>query len=376
MLLWLIPVAVLTAVLALVLPRALPNNTAAAPTTTQTTPTSNAGPSSQPGQCQDETVQVTLPNGSAAQLVGHLCTPNGSDPNTVQLLVHGATYNSSYWSWQQDPSYYSYVWRALAAGYATFAVDRLGAGQSSRPVSTQVTFDAQSAALHNAVQALKSGRFGKHYQAVIAVGHSFGSAELAGEVAKYADVDAVIFTGSGHKVSKVTSDETATDFAPAASMLPRFKDLDPGYITTKDTSSRVNVLYDKKTSDEGVINFDHNERDTVSATEMATRPPSLAALTLKINVPVLLIDGIHDTHYCNGATPQYDLDDCSSAAGLYDSEKSNYQHCFAAAVVDSGHDLTTERAAPQAADAMLRWAKAAEPPAGGQVKCSSGPLSP
>src|SRR6266568_5396043 len=95
-----------------------------------------ADPPARLGHCHTVTVPVTLPTGQAAHLAGHLCTPAHGYATTALVLVHGATYDSAYWSWPQDPWRYSFVWQALAVGYSVVAVDRLGDGQSSRPLST------------------------------------------------------------------------------------------------------------------------------------------------------------------------------------------------------------------------------------------------
>lgn len=73
---------------------------------------------------------------------GILCKPKDSgnitDPNTVQLLVHGLGFDSSYWDFSPDDQTdaYSYVYAAAAAGHITFRYDRLGTGGSEHPMDT------------------------------------------------------------------------------------------------------------------------------------------------------------------------------------------------------------------------------------------------
>ena len=333
-----------------------------------------ANPPADLGRCRAVTVPVTLPDGAPEHLAGHLCTPVRSQPRVALLLLHGGTYNSSYWSWPQDPADRSFVWQALAVGYAMMVPDRLGYGQSSRPPSSDVTFTAQARTLHQVVLDLRNGRLGR-YQSIIGVGHSFGSAELATMAATYPhDFAAVIMTGSGHRVSAQTSQQTATLFAPAASVLPRrFGDLDSGYLTTIDAQARLAVLYDPRYVSPAVLAYDTATEDTLPIGEAATRPADLAVDTTQLAVPTLLVDGQHDSHYCNGAqaVAESDLDNCSSGASLYASERANYPSCFAAAVVsDSGHDLTTERGARLGARVMLNWALATLPPTSAAARCA------
>jgi pimeloyl-ACP methyl ester carboxylesterase len=223
-----------------------------------------ANPPTRLGHCTALTVPVTLPNGTAAHLAGHLCTPARSRPRVVLLLLHGGTYNSSYWSWPQDPADRSFVWQALAAGYAAMVPDRLGYGRSSRPPSSEVTFSAQALTLHQVVLDLRNGRLGR-YQSVIGIGHSYGSAELANQAATYPhDFAAVIMTGSGHRVSTQTTQQAATLFAPADSLLPqRFGDLDPGYLSTVNAQARLAVLYDPRYVSRTVLDYDTATQDTL-----------------------------------------------------------------------------------------------------------------
>jgi pimeloyl-ACP methyl ester carboxylesterase len=293
----------------------------------------------------------------------------------VLLLLHGGTYNSSYWSWPQDPTDHSFVWQALAAGYAAMVPDRLGYGQSSRPPSSEVTFAAQALTLHQVVLDLHNGRLGR-YQSIIGVGHSYGSAELANLAATYPhDFSALVMTGSGHRVSAQTTQQAVTLFAPADSLLrQRFGNLDPGYVTSINSQARLAVLYDPRYVSKAVLDYDTATEDTLPIGEAATRPADIAADTAQFTVPSMLIDGQHDSHYCRGAQtiPEPGLDDCSSGAALYSSERANYPQCFATAVVpDSGHDLTTEQGAALAARLMLHWALATLPPRSPTARCAA-----
>ena len=91
-----------------------------------------------------------------------LCYRGSREPATVQLVVHGATYNHLYWNFPYGDGYYSYVDAATAAGYATFDVDRIGDGNSSRPPSGELDLTAGAVALHDAVTALRTGAVDGH----------------------------------------------------------------------------------------------------------------------------------------------------------------------------------------------------------------------
>jgi hypothetical protein len=70
-------------------------------------------------ECRTVRLPVVLPNNDRAELSGYHCVPNGTHPVALQLLVHGGTYNHTYWSWSQEPETYNYVNKAAAAKYGT-----------------------------------------------------------------------------------------------------------------------------------------------------------------------------------------------------------------------------------------------------------------
>ena len=87
--------------------------------------------------CRRSAIAVALTPGAPATYTvsGELCaTPSERHAGTtVQLLIHGATYNYEYWDFGRfDGAEYSYARNVAAAGIPTFAFDQLGSGSSSR----------------------------------------------------------------------------------------------------------------------------------------------------------------------------------------------------------------------------------------------------
>jgi pimeloyl-ACP methyl ester carboxylesterase len=332
------------------------------------------------GICHEVTFPVTLTDNTHADLRGFQCIPTlRLPPRTDLLLLHGGTYNSSYWSWPDDPAVRSTVWSALAAGYAVTAIDRLGYGISSHPLSGLNTFTQQGWTLHQVVAQLKV-----RYTSVVGVGHSFGSAQLVNQAATYPqDYAALVVTGSGSKVSAATTAATHTAFSAAATVWPRrFSPLDPGYLTNTTAAGRLLTVYTPGFASPGMVQFDWTTEDTLTLGEITSRPATLNALTATIRVPVLLLDGQHDAHYCDNsqapAPNETNLDDCSSGAALYTAEKPNYlAACFTAGVVPrSGHDLTTEEGAATANRDIVSWVRETISPTTGHARCAqTGALS-
>ena len=186
-------------------------------------------------QCEALQVAVSLPQVAGATLYGELCVRADRTPSAVQLLVHGATYNSYYSDWPYRPSFYSYVRQMTGAGYATFNIERLGYGRSTHPDSTLVTLQNGTEALHQVVEKLRSGEIGGHaFSRVIWVGHSLGTLYGWLEASVSKDVDAFVLTGLLHTV-KPSWLALAFQSAYSANLDPKFatSGFDAGYLTFK-----------------------------------------------------------------------------------------------------------------------------------------------
>ena len=163
--------------------------------------------------------------------------------STVQVLIPGATYNHLYWDFPYGDGYYSYVNAATTAGYATFAIDPIGQGNSSHPPSADVDLTAQAVSLHDAISDLHSGAVDGHaFARVMSVGHSIGSVDAWLEAADYHDVVAVIVTGALHALSPDIP-AIEGDLYPAA-FDPKFAGavMDTGYLTTVP-GTRGSIFY-------------------------------------------------------------------------------------------------------------------------------------
>src|SRR5438552_5236369 len=101
-------------------------------------------------QCRRESVPVHLSATDATvyQLAGWACGVGAPAGRPVEVLVPGFTYAHAYWDFPFTPQVYSYVRAATDAHNITFAVDRLGTGQSSYPPSALLTASAHVYALH------------------------------------------------------------------------------------------------------------------------------------------------------------------------------------------------------------------------------------
>jgi pimeloyl-ACP methyl ester carboxylesterase len=306
--------------------------------------------------CRRAAAPVALAAGQPADslVAGELCaTPNElSDGTTVQLLVHGATYNHEYWNLGSvQGGTYSYAREVAALGMASFALDEIGVGGSSHPLSTLVTVDAAAYVAHQIVHALRRGSLtGTHFGKVIAVGHDLGSAVVWDEAIRYADVSGVIVTGAAHSRAMRFEGEVRASLESAAED-PRFRTtgLDSGYVTTM-TDARARLFSPA---------FSHEEeshKDVVPETELLTAQQLMAGTaTRAIRVPVLIIVGSDDATAC-GPNTQGGYFDCSSGAAVARQEAAYYApqaRLHACVIPDAGHDLNlTPNHGLQVADVM------------------------
>lgn len=316
-------------------------------------------------------------------ITGTLCLPAGKPPSTVLFALHGITYDREYWDSRFEPENYSWSRAMNEAGYATFAIDRLGYGRSSRPPSSMVTLDAGAAVVTYLIGRLRAGRVGgTAFPHVVLVGHSYGAAVAARETAQFNDADALILSGWGSTVQPEPAARMASSMHPAA-VDGKFAaaGYDPGYLTQRPGTRAQPYFFDLANVEPAMLAYDDEElRDTVPTGEsvsfsfynrygglpigsVAELP--VADATKDIAIPTFLLDGARDRLFC-GPGGDY----CRSSAMLQRVESVNFglQACFRAAVVpDAGHNLNLQRNARSSYATMRSWLDRAIRPDGARL---------
>ena len=282
---------------------------------------------------------------SLETMAGRLCVPAGA--TTVQVLIPGGTYDRTYWDVGFEPSTHSFTRAQNNAGFATLALDRLGTGLSSKPLSTFVTASTQASAVHQVITSLKP-RFSK----VIVAGHSIGSAMALIEAGTYRDVDGVLVTGFTHKMNYITVVPVLANMIPAG--------LDLGYLTTMP-DTRYNSFHKPGPLVPGAISFDESTKDVFAATEAVDTillNTVIIPISRNITVPVLIVVG-NDTHFCSAGLPLMGSD-CSSPAALKADEGQFFP---SAPRLDTyvlngyGHSINYAPNAPDYHAVVASWAK-------------------
>nr|WP_245373519.1 alpha/beta fold hydrolase [Crossiella equi] len=296
--------------------------------------------------------------GLPATIQGQLCLPQGTTPPVVQLLVHGGTYNRAYWDLPYQPDRYSYQRDMAKAGFATFAVDRLGTGKSSKPLSIPMLLDAEADSLHQVITHLRKGTVGgRPFQKVVIVGHSVGSGIVAAEAAKYKDVDGVILTGMTHLPAlPVLGLGAALGIGPALldPVLGK-RGTDPLWFATRP-GARGPLFYHAPNADPKAIKADEDTKDVVSVPGMGTVAVFgiILPTTLGINVPVFQAVGQKDILFCGLLA----LRDCTSGKTLRPAEAPYYSPAAKLetyTLPNAGHSLGLHKNAHEYREATRVW---------------------
>lgn len=302
--------------------------------------------------CAETFLPVSLAPGAATQyqVYGQLCSPPGAASRSVQVLVSGNTYNHSYWDFSPG---YSYVDAITKAGFATFNIDRIGVGNSSRPPAEQVTVQSNAYVLHQVNQALRNGTInGTTFNHIVNVGHSFGSITAIETASQYGGVDGVILTGFLHNINPTYVADATASLYPAQ-LDPRFsnQDLPAGYLTTVP-GARGRLFHNASNTDPQVIALDEATKDTLTTGELATTGDAVFSDKSKqIKVPVLLAIGQKDYPFCTG-------DICNGAESIATFESAFFApeaNLQTYVLPNAGHDINLALNAGDWFQAARQW---------------------
>ncbi|WP_217245355.1 alpha/beta fold hydrolase [Streptomyces sp. AC602_WCS936] len=313
---------------------------AIAATAFTTTPTAVAeGPRATTAiRCAPFSDKVPLTPGARAdqRIAGTLCAPRGRRATTAQLLLHGGTYDHTYWTIRGNARGPSYMEAAARAGHTALAVDRLGTGRSSAPHSSRFSGKTHEAVVLHLARLLRE----RGHRKVVLVGNSFG-ATVARMVAVHhpGAVDGLILTGEGAPPDDADFAAMGPLYGPASRqpLLAR-RELDDGYLALAP-GGKAAWFYDHATADPRVVLHDelNPEPDVYPA------DPDFGDISLnrRITVPVLIVVGQNDRLICGGSGS-----DCSTSAALRASAAPLYgpkARLEAIVVPRTGHVLNLHR---------------------------------
>ncbi len=300
-------------------------------------------------------VYVSALDPTQYSLQASLCWQGALAGKTVQVLLHGLTYDHLYWDFPYEEPSYSYLAAAVASGYAVLNMDRLGAGQSDHPNDTEVSLTSGAYVTHQLVDDLRGGVFGgTAFSKIILVGHSAGSGIAILEASAHHDVDGLILSGYAHVLNPLAAPLLAAGFYPAI-LDPKFANdgYSAGYITTVP-GVRAQLFYDTANADPNVIALDESLKQAGTAEELAQLPVALLpTVSLALTVPVFIADGQNDALLCSIVVP------CTNSQTLLAREAGFFtpQACLEAYVLPhAGHDINLHNNAALWYGAANDWA--------------------
>ncbi|KZV80674.1 alpha/beta-hydrolase [Exidia glandulosa HHB12029] len=299
---------------------------------------------------------ATVPVTGTFRVKLRFCEPTVNVPgraDTLQILVHGSTYDHQYMDPDFEPDTYSWVRWASAHGYPTLNMDRLACGESDHPDPVTVVQNPFDGAFVAQIIRLArdGGVAGAHrpFKKIVYVGHSLGSIIGNEVISTVPDlIDAVILTGYGHKIGNPGD----AVFLPANEVDPvRFGDLPSGYVTSVDAEARASFYGPEGTFDPAMLAFDEAHKDTVTFGELVSVTGTKDGIVGKpapdFKGDVFTVAGDSDQFACT--EPK-----CANLA----SEEQFYPaaRSFEFAVIpDAGHCINLHLTAPILYKTALNW---------------------
>ncbi|KAM7186379.1 Alpha/Beta hydrolase protein [Rhypophila sp. PSN 637] len=271
------------------------------------------------------------------------CRPSGTTParDTLQILVHGYTYNSTMWSGLGFGEQYDWQAYATRQGYHTLAIDRVGHGANLRDPDplNEVQGPPHVETIHQLITAIRQdtlqNAFDRPFTKIGYVGHSFGPF-IGGALARLhpSDVDALVLTA--YSTSPNGAAIASMKYTPATTLfLDRFpsEEVAKGYVTMASESQRESLLY-SGAYDKRIPPVDFVYEDTVTVGEITALGFALAP-SVGYKGPVMVVTGVEDSMFC--APPQETCEGILAGAGQFFPDAKEYRLL---AVADTGYDLT------------------------------------
>jgi hypothetical protein len=309
-------------------------------------------------RCSELEIPVALAPGQSEDytVIAWLCSRGPLEHKTIQVLLHGATNDHTYWDWPYQPDHYSYVRAATAAGYATLNMDRVGFGLSSHvPDGLDLDLGADAYAAHEIIQDLRSGALVVHgfgrvrAERILLAGESLAANIAWLEAGTYHDVDGLLVAGSSHTFASgfqdVISDSIPTQLDPVLGQ----QDWPPDYFTTAP-GTRGFLFYYSPDADPQVIALDEASKGTVALGEEISTDASLP-VSAQVDVPTLITIGDFDHLFCEAPS--------CSVAGTQAHELDHWgsESCAQLAIIpNAGHALNLHLDAPDYFALVNAWA--------------------
>ena len=309
-----------------------------------------------------------------------LCVPpNGTKKQNLFIATHGGLFDKRYWDAAINPSEYSFVDAALAAGYSILTYDRLGTGSSDKPDAyTIVQASLQLEILRSITNMARSGELLKHtasnasanalnnssentpWDKIIHIGHSFGSVLTTALLATYGNLsDAAVLTGYilNPHFTEMRKTSFGLEYAPLNNE-SLFGDRSSGYMVDGTLSGFQTIFFHPAQADAAtgvggfdtdVLDYAFSIRQTITTSEFLIPPQLNLGAAPDFKGPLQFMLAEFDYPVCRGdCRIPFDL---PTLQGLYPGAKDIDIYTQAG----NGHALTMHRGANVGFKATLDW---------------------
>ncbi|KAK4161250.1 putative cardiolipin-specific deacylase, mitochondrial [Cladorrhinum sp. PSN259] len=273
---------------------------------------------------------------------GTYCVPakNVRSKDTLEVLVHGITYNKTMWEGMGFGSEYDWHKYANSRGYATLALDRLGHGANPQfPDPLNVVQPQMHVEITREIMAAARNKkspvnvLGRAFEKVIFVGHSYGSFLGVALAEQYPSAaDALVLTGFSNYLD--FSAVIDAQWVPAADHdRARWGGGVPqGYVVMGNETERI-AFYDGAYNP-AMPSVDFQYEDTLTVGEIGALSAILGPAP-SYTGPVLVATPVQDVFFCEEplARCEYHL----NATRVSFPNASDYDYF---APENTGHDLT------------------------------------
>ncbi|KAI1381059.1 Alpha/Beta hydrolase protein [Hypoxylon crocopeplum] len=241
------------------------------------------------------------------EMSARLCMPENQDSqqtrsDTLQVLVHGASFNKNMWDVQYKPETYSWVKRMNDEGYPTLAVDLVGNGNSTFPDGL---LEAQTqmyvATMHDLIQKIRKGEVGgRAWDKIVLVGFSIGAITANSLALQYPnDVDGIVLHGISWDATWIYPAFLSGLQGPAQQIDPdKWGGLQPTYQTQSSREGRLVACF-AGSYDPDIVEYDWQTRDFDTLGAAITFTYHLVEAP-EFKGPIFLGIGDRDSTFCGG----------------------------------------------------------------------------
>jgi pimeloyl-ACP methyl ester carboxylesterase len=266
-------------------------------------------------------------SGAPHTIVGYRYETFCQSPTAV-LLMHGLSYTKEAW----DVPGYSVAQKIAEAGYAVFAIDRLGYGESKLKNGYDVTHLGYADMARQIVEQLRKQGFSH----VVLGGHSAGAGTTELEAGLFGGVDAIIPMGWHHRPSNQLGQDFFTGDYPRAAQAD--------YEYFLGTPEHRAEMFYTPSADPAVVAADTKAAVKTPSGEIFSIGAQPSRLVVgKIKVPVFLQFGDSDRLF----EVQY--------AQMHAEEFRSSPSVTIDIVKDAGHTFMLTKNGPAGTDRMVNW---------------------